>query len=41
MLRKLIATDSDIAMAIVRLMLGVIFFAHGPKDAGLVWRIRL
>ena len=31
MLRKLIATDSDIATAILRLVLGVIFFAHGAK----------
>jgi len=31
MLRKLIATDSDIATAILRLVLGVIFFAHGAQ----------
>ena len=31
MLRKLIATDNDIATAIVRLVLGVIFFAHGAQ----------
>jgi putative oxidoreductase len=31
MIRKLIATDSDVATAIVRLVLGVIFFAHGAQ----------
>ena len=31
MLRKLISTDSDIATAILRLVLGVIFFAHGAQ----------
>jgi len=31
MLRKLIATNSDIATAILRLVLGVIFFAHGAQ----------
>src|SRR5580765_3648713 len=31
MIRKLIATDNDIATAIVRLVLGVIFFAHGAQ----------
>ena len=31
MFRKLIATDNDIATAIVRLVLGVIFFAHGAQ----------
>src|SRR5262249_6841322 len=31
MFRKLIATDSDIATAILRLVLGVIFFAHGAQ----------
>ena len=31
MLRKLIATDSDIATAMLRLVLGVIFFAHGAQ----------
>jgi putative oxidoreductase len=31
MLRKLIATDSAIATAILRLVLGVIFFAHGAQ----------
>src|SRR6266550_4436127 len=31
MLRKLIATDNDIATTILRLALGVIFFAHGAQ----------
>lgn len=31
MFRKLIATDNDIATAILRLALGVIFFAHGAQ----------
>lgn len=31
MIRKLIATDNDSATAIVRLVLGVIFFAHGAQ----------
>ena len=31
MLRKLIATDSDTATAILRVVLGVIFFAHGAQ----------
>src|SRR5260370_14094429 len=31
MIRKLIATDNDIATTIVRLVLGVIFFAHGAQ----------
>ena len=31
MIRKLIATDNDIATAIVRLVLGVVFFAHGAQ----------
>ena len=31
MFRKLIATDNDIATAIVRLVLGMIFFAHGAQ----------
>jgi putative oxidoreductase len=31
MFRKLIATDNDSATAIVRMVLGVIFFAHGAQ----------
>ena len=31
MFRKLLATDNDVATAIVRLVLGVIFFAHGAQ----------
>jgi len=31
MIRKLIATDNDTATTIVRLVLGVIFFAHGAQ----------
>ncbi len=31
MIRKIIATDNDVATAIVRLVLGVIFFAHGAQ----------
>ena len=31
MFRKLIATDNDIATAILRLVLGIIFFAHGAQ----------
>jgi putative oxidoreductase len=31
MLRKLFATDDDIATAILRLVLGVVFFAHGAQ----------
>ena len=31
MVRKLFATDNDIATAILRLVLGVVFFAHGAQ----------
>ena len=31
MIRKLIATDNDMATTILRLILGVIFFAHGAQ----------
>src|SRR5205085_5210822 len=31
MIRKLIATDNDIATTLVRLMVGIIFFAHGAQ----------
>jgi putative oxidoreductase len=31
MIRKLIVTDNDIATTIVRLVLGVVFFAHGAQ----------
>jgi putative oxidoreductase len=31
MIRKLVATDNDTATTIVRLVLGVIFFAHGAQ----------
>jgi putative oxidoreductase len=31
MIRKLIATDNDVATTILRLVLGVVFFAHGAQ----------
>ena len=31
MFRKLMATDNDAAIAILRLVLGVVFFAHGAQ----------
>jgi len=31
MLRKLIATDKDIATTVLRLVLGLVFFAHGAQ----------
>jgi len=31
MFRKLMATDDDVAIAILRLVLGVVFFAHGAQ----------
>lgn len=31
MIRKLTATDSDVATAILRLVLGIVFFAHGAQ----------
>jgi putative oxidoreductase len=31
MLRKLVATDNDYATTILRLILGLIFFAHGAQ----------
>src|SRR5258708_33159048 len=33
MFRKLIATDNDFAITMLRLALGVIFFAHGAQKA--------
>ena len=31
MIRKLLATDDDLATAILRLALGIVFFAHGAQ----------
>jgi len=31
MIRKLVVTDNDVATTILRLVLGVIFFAHGAQ----------
>src|SRR5260370_35101229 len=33
MIRKLIATNNDAAITILRLVLGVVFFAHGAQKA--------
>src|SRR3984957_15233864 len=33
MIRKLIATNDDAAIAILRVVLGVVFFAHGAQKA--------
>jgi putative oxidoreductase len=33
MIRKLIATNDDAAITILRLVLGVVFFAHGAQKA--------
>jgi putative oxidoreductase len=33
MIRKLLATNNDVAITILRLVLGVVFFAHGAQKA--------
>jgi uncharacterized membrane protein YphA (DoxX/SURF4 family) len=36
MTRKLIATDNDAATTVLRLVLGIVFFAHGAQSDGSV-----
>ncbi len=31
MIRKLIATDNDAAITVLRLVVGIVFFAHGAQ----------